>query len=264
MRAINQCIFSLVVMLSLFWNNHVSAQPIQEDRLSAPGGSGPHFYYKSEQAATRAVAILLHGCAGITNASHNWARYFAERGIAVLVLDSFRTRGVAEICGAPNTFPSRYRVEDLRAAVETLNHIPGAVVVPYIVMGLSHGGFPAIQSATKRFAAEGTHRVPAAAIALYPWCPLQFPEVGSPLLILTGSADTWTPAARCERALRNSPTVNSLVQLHIYPKAEHSFDVPLPDRVVAGHKLSYDSEATRDAKERIDAFLTKHIHQEWP
>jgi dienelactone hydrolase len=264
MRMVNRLVLPVLVVSNLTLSSSLSAQPIDSNLLSAPGGAGPHFYYKSDQAATRAVAILLHGCAGITKASHGWARYLAKQGIAVLLPDSFMTRGVSDICGAPNTVSPSSRMEDLRAAVEILDHIPGAAFVPYVVMGFSHGGLPAIQSATKRFAEVGIRRPPAAVVAFYPWCPLQFQEMGSPLLILSGSADTWTPARRCERAVRQLLASDPLVQLHVYPNAEHSFDVPLPDRLVAGHKLAYDSAATKDAKERINVFISKHIHQEWP
>src|SRR6185436_1047436 len=65
--------------------------------LTMPRGAGPF-----------PAVILLHGCVGIVPASRErlleYASWYADRGYAGLILDSFASRGVSAVClgGEPN------------------------------------------------------------------------------------------------------------------------------------------------------------------
>jgi dienelactone hydrolase len=47
----------------------------------------------------------------------------------------------------------------------------------------------------------------------------------------------------------------STLELIVYPRAPHTFDMPLPDRTVLGMRLGYDAEAAADARKRVLDFL---------
>ena len=92
-----------------------------------------------------------------------------------------------------------------------------------------------------------------AGVALYPNCE-HYSGFYSPLLILIGGADDWTPAVLCE-VLK----VHSTVELKVYRGAPHSFDNPGPSRRYLGHVLGYDGTATADARQRVGDFLGRYL-----
>ena len=47
----------------------------------------------------------------------------------------------------------------------------------------------------------------------------------------------------------------SKLELVVYPRAPHTFDMPLADRTVLGMRLGYDAEAAADARRRVPDFL---------
>ncbi len=96
-----------------------------------------------------------------------------------------------------------------------------------------------------------------AAVAFSPYCdPLVEPE--APLLILSGELDTWTPVNLCQRFVMMGGAGRDVV-LKIYPGTYHAFDLEGNDWRKFGHIGRYDAGASRDAYERIRAFLAKHV-----
>src|SRR6185436_14470216 len=96
------------------------------------------------------------------------------------------------------------------------------------VMGMSNGGrtvLAALRTTLK-------HPDPfVAGVALHPGCQSDAEETFyAPLLVLIGRADTVTPARHCEDMKRRQPSTAPDLTLVIYPRAPHTFDMPLPDR----------------------------------
>lgn len=75
-------------------------------------------------AAAVPYVILMHGCSGLTPPVAKWAmekaRIFLDQGYRVLILDSFKTRNVKEVCGAPNYHWGWRRAEDTYSALDYL------------------------------------------------------------------------------------------------------------------------------------------------
>jgi dienelactone hydrolase len=46
--------------------------------------------------------------------------------------------------------------------------------------------------------------------------------------------------------------------LTVYPRAPHTFDMPLPDRRALGMRPGFDADAAADARRRVVTFLTAH------
>src|SRR4029079_7566471 len=45
------------------------------------------------------AVIVLHGCNGVSPNARTWARRLASWGYASLILDSFTSRGIKNVCG---------------------------------------------------------------------------------------------------------------------------------------------------------------------
>jgi hypothetical protein len=65
----------------------------------------------------------------------------------------------------------------------------------------------------------------------------------APLLVLIGHGDTVTPARFCEQMKRGQPPATHDLELVLYPRAPHTFDMRLPDRTVLGMRLGHDPSA---------------------
>jgi len=105
-----------------------------------------------------------------------------------------------------------------------------------------------------------------AGAALYPRCSSapQAYQPASPLLILIGELDDWTPAADCRRLEGGATT------LKVYPGAHHSFDSDRPLRFVAGRinpsaasgrgaTTAGHADAWKDSIEQVTAFFAREL-----
>ena len=237
--------------------------------------------------ATGAAAILLHGCGGLgakgnLNARHKAAKdWLIERGIAVLFPESFTSRSFEEVCTVKmqsRTITQRDRVDDVIAARTWLNEQHGIDAKKIVLWGWSHGGSTVLNTVTRRGGIAGLGEFPAEvkfveAIAFYPGCSPFAKDnapakISSPLTILMGDADDWTPAAPCTAFAARLKNNEQPVSITLYPGAFHDFDNPagklrvrneVPNGVNAGKGVTVgpDPKAREDAMAKIDALLHK-------
>ncbi len=206
--------------------------------------------------------VLLHGCGGLGHDAM-WARWvepwvdlLGQHGVGTAVVDSFAPRGVSQVCTRnPGVWAVR-RADDAYSARAWLAEQPYVDDGHIAVMGMSNGG------RTVLAALRTTLRHPApfaAGVALYPGCQSDVEETFyAPLLVLIGRADTVTPARYCEEMKRRQPPAAPELTLVVYPRAPHTFDMPLPDRRVLGMRLGFDPDALADARRQVVTFLTAH------
>lgn len=186
--------------------------------------------------------VLLHGCSGIHTPSGfitasylRWAELLAEDGYVALLVDSFTPRGYRTICELQKRpiLESRERVEDAYAAARWLSQQPYVGAGRIGLLGWSNGGTGALYAMRLERRVEPAFR---AAVAFYPGCrtlsraktPYQ---PYAPLLILSGEADDWTPAAPCSELIGIAKGQGAPAEIVVYPGAHHSFDrVNLPVR----------------------------------
>jgi dienelactone hydrolase len=234
--------------------------------------------------ATGAAAILVHGCGGLganrkLNARHAAAKdWLLERGIAVVFPESFTSRRFEEVCTVKmqsRTITQRDRVEDVMAAHAWLKKQSGVDAKKIVLWGWSHGGSTVLNTVTHRSVlGEVSDDVKfVEAIAFYPGCsPFakdNSPQkISSPLTILMGDADDWTPAAPCAAFVGRLKNNDQPASITLYPGAYHDFDNPagklrvrseVPNGVNAGKGVTVgpDPKAREDAMAKIDAILAK-------
>jgi dienelactone hydrolase len=194
------------------------------------------------------VVLSLHGCSGpydnrgrLGSIYSRDSVYFNREGIHLLALDSFAARGVKSICETParqRTVDVEDRRLDVHAALRWLAARPEVDATRLAVVGRSHGGSTVLAVLDRSVRSNVSQPLKLrAAVALYPGCAPAVRELGyeiaSPLLILIGADDDWTPAPPC-RDLRDKlqrAQKDAVLELVVYPDSHHGFDGLGPVRV---------------------------------
>jgi dienelactone hydrolase len=207
------------------------------------------------------AVVVLHGCNGVAPHTRWWARRLASWGYAALIIDSFSSRGLVQVCDGSRALPGPERAKDVFAAASYLRSRPDIDGSRIAALGYSHGGWTALNAAPEKRVAEAGQPPFRAIVAFYPFCPAVNPRLATDVQIFIGDADDWAKPDRCQAFVdkydAQAPHRPSLV---VYPGARHSFDSQQPTRVYYGHELAYDPKATADAVERIRTFLDQHLH----
>jgi dienelactone hydrolase len=240
----------------------------------APGGRGPY-----------PAVVLLHGCHGVLPSTHEWARWFRERGYVALVVDSWAARGIAtglrEGCRADEPdLPPRERFVDALGALRFLQRRPDVDPARVGVIGWSNGGAFAIGVIlTSRLEQARQAGIPLpepgfrAAVGLYPGgCRAGRDDVlGRPLLVLIGGADDWTVPGPCLELVDRLRRRGGEADIVVYPGAYHYFDLEGQAKTVlpevgndnrpggAGATVAFDATAAADARRRVAGFFTRHL-----
>src|SRR5262249_59660755 len=95
--------------------------------LSGPRGSAPH-----------PAVVLLHGCGGVTANVPAWAQWLQAEGYAALVLDSFKARGLQNVCADSRALTGAVRAGDVFAAVARLKTVRAGDGSRIAAIGFSH------------------------------------------------------------------------------------------------------------------------------
>ena len=220
--------------------------------------------YRPDGAGEAPALILLHGCAGPWSAQEDWAARFQSWGYVALVLDGFTPRAVMPDCdagamGRPREPGAPAGAADAVAARDFLARLDFVDARRVGLVGWSHGGRVALDLAG---AGEGPAEAGSfqAAVAFYPWCDA--PErLDLPAMILSGTADDWAPASRCENAVAETGGGSSSVTLHLLDGATHAFDGTggaIGPRAF-DPDLRHNAEATDLAVQSLKAFLDDHL-----
>jgi dienelactone hydrolase len=280
------------ILWLLLWVKITAAQEaVHFPSLDAYVGAQPAtmldgYLYRAPGSDRRAAVVFLHGCGGLFNSRTNtintreqaWAATLNQAGYSVLMVDSFRPRGVSNMC-SPDTYNAAVfekRPRDAYGAFEFLQS--QAFVRPdrIAVIGWSEGGGAVLGTVSH----QGASRPPAlplgdfrAAVAFYPArCNIDRQPASwisaIPLMVLVGASDVWTPAAPCQSFLGGAIARGAPIEMQIYPGAYHDFDWPdLPLRQLPQYRTragvipitGTEPAARQDALTRVPAFLARYL-----
>jgi len=240
--------------------------------LFTPTGSGLH-----------PAVVMMHGCGGaydsqgMIGARHRmWGEYLASQGYTALLLDSFTSRDIKEICTIKfgnRTLKEADRVGDAYAALAWLRQQNDVDAKHINLLGWSHGAGVTLDAIGRQpIMGDGFN----AAIAFYPGCTSRNKRADqfhtyAPLLLLIGEADDWTPAAPCQALADKVARRGEAMEIVLYPDSYHDFDNPgiktkrvrkeVPNGVHPGEGVTVapNEKAREDAKLRVIAFLASHL-----
>jgi dienelactone hydrolase len=229
------------LLVLLAFGRSVDAQqnvrvPVEQDgravqlaaQLFRPSGGGP-----------AAAVALFHGCGGPGQNTARMAGLLRDWGYVALVLDSFSSRGLTDVCGRnwPSQADAEKRAGDIDAALKWLAGQSFVDPKRLGFMGYSYGGGVAMLRALSSANAAPIAR---AAILVYPDCALADAlgtrlTVRQPTLFAMGALDDWTPVSQCQSVIGRVVSGRDLVETRIYDGAHHSFDaLGLPVRYLPG------------------------------
>jgi dienelactone hydrolase len=177
------------------------------------------------------AVIILHGSSGVNRGERVWAQRMNALGYASFVVDSFTGRGIRNTEKDQTQLSMTADIADAYAALRLLATDPRIDKGRIAVMGFSRGGVAALYSSLEPFrqaATVGNLRF-AAHIAFYPSCGISYDSAhvdGSPVLMLVGGKDNYTPAAPCIAYADTLRSKGASVTLKEYPDAWHGFDRP--------------------------------------
>ena len=226
----------------------------------------PATVYRPEGTGPFPGVVLLHDCAGLQPYQTEWAAWLQGLGYVAILPNSLSPRNLTTTCASRGLTMGDHALDGL-GALAYLRTRPDVIPTKVAVMGWSHGGSATLISASARFI-NANHPDGGgyqAAIALYPECAVfQEGDLAAALLMLMGSADDWTPPARCVERGTALQTGGNSVAWTVYPGATHGFDQPGPARVLhfpGGHTyhLQYDATAATDAHTQVQRFLSTHL-----
>jgi dienelactone hydrolase len=203
----------------------------------------PAQLYRPAHKERSAAVALFHGCGGIGANNTRMAELLKSWGYVALVVDSFGSRGMKDVCGHRN-WPSQADAEkralDIDAAGQWLNTLDFVKPSQHAFMGYSYGGGVGLLRALSARTDGSASSNWRAAILVYPDCGLG-EAIGAqlrprlPTLIAMGALDDWTPVTQCQALLGRIVAERELVETRIYPGAHHSFDaLGLPVRYLDG------------------------------
>ena len=180
------------------------------------------------------LIITVAGSEGWASHHYEYLQIYLDNGIATFELCSFKSRDVSSTVGTQVEVTTAMMILDSYRAFETLIKLPNIDQNNIGITGWSLGGGVALFSAWDPINRAINSKVQFAAhLALYPPCivtPTILNFGNSPIHILIGELDNWTPAQACLE-LVNKLDGHPNIGLTIYPNAHHSFDRNTPPTV---------------------------------
>jgi dienelactone hydrolase len=249
--------------------NPVAGEPDLRASLDLPPGPGPF-----------PTVVLLHGCGGPAANLADWVDDLRAAGFAVAAADQVGPRGIGQSCLDPlDPALLRTRAIDTVALVRLLGARPGIRRDRIFLVGFSQGGnvVATLMGRSWREMPDavagppGETPPPAAGVGVYPSCDNLDPRLETPLLLISGGADDWTPAWECEAFAAAVQPAALRPRVVVIPGAQHAFDTPriygpilwvMPNHhspTGFGATCAYCEPATRQAQAEALAFL-----RSWP
>ncbi|HKX88760.1 MAG TPA: prolyl oligopeptidase family serine peptidase [Sphingopyxis sp.] len=198
------------------------------------------FFRPAGKTGRIATVIMTPGSGNLGTHHLAEASALVSKGIAVLLIDPFRGRGIADTIADQGRLTWTASAYDVLAAVKYLRTRADVDPARIGALGGSRGGTAVMMAAAAPFsdAILGKGKGLRAVVAGYPWCGTQFRSArlaaGASLLILQGDRDDWVSVQQCQDAVHSMIVAEQDARMHIVAGAGHAFDradVPAPTHI---------------------------------
>jgi len=177
------------------------------------------------------LIIGVAGSLGWGEHHYKYLEMYQEMGIATFELNSFKSRSITSTVGTQNEITMAAMILDAYRAFEVLAEHPKIDKNKVSITGWSLGGGVTLFSAWLPLKEAINKELSFAShLAFYPPCfinPDNTEFSQSPIHILIGELDNWTPSAPCND-LVNKLSAKTNIDLTIYKDSYHSFDRDAP------------------------------------
>ena len=177
------------------------------------------------------LVIGVAGSLGWREHHYEYMKMFRQSGFATFELNSFKSRNITSTVGSQVEVTTASIILDAYKAFEKLSEHPNIDKNKVSITGWSLGGAVALFSGWKPIIKAISKDLKFAShLSFYPPCffdPENTEFTDSPIHILIGELDNWTPAEPCNYFVKKISN-NSNVNLTIYPDSHHSFDSKEP------------------------------------
>lgn len=179
--------------------------------------------------------VIHHGSGGVGGREARYVRELVPMGVATVVIDSFKPRGVTSTVLDQSAVTGQDFNLDALAALKALAANPRIDRRRIGIMGFSKGGTSALMASHEQLvlAAGGTPGGPRYAlhVPFYPSCYSQYYQprtTGAPIYQLLGGADTYVGSEPCVTYGEALRTTGATIQTKVFPGAMHGFDYGPP------------------------------------
>ncbi|MDG2396563.1 MAG: acetylxylan esterase [Flavobacteriaceae bacterium] len=177
------------------------------------------------------LVIGVAGSLGWGEHHYKYLKMYQEMGIATFELNSFKSRGILSTVGTQNKITIAAMILDAYKALEVLSKHPNIDKNRISITGWSLGGGVTLFSAWLPLKEAINKELSFAShLAFYPPCFIDPDNTNfskSPIHILIGELDNWTPSAPC-LDLVNKLKTKTNIDLTVYKDSYHSFDRESP------------------------------------
>ena len=204
----------------------------------------PAELYRSSESSGYAV-VILHGSNGVTPNHEDWAGWYIDRGIDVLVPDSFNPRGYSQVLlEHGNSVTSQQRAFDAASAYAHLVNEQGYAADQIFVHGFSIGGMAAIWAMIGDMREYVGFRF---ALMHYPACTARPLSFYAPLYVFQGSRDNFVNNQSCVDLAANA--TGAPIDVRVY-EGHHCFDTADTSRRAFGKHICQGNSTARAANRR--------------
>ena len=173
------------------------------------------------------LIIGVAGSLGWGEHHYKYLEMYQEMGIATFELNSFKSRGIKSTVGSQTEVTIAAMIVDAYKALEVLSNHPRIDKDKISITGWSLGGGVTLFSAWLPLKnAINKNLSFASHLAFYPPCfidPENTDFSQSPIHILVGELDNWTPSQPCYELVQKLEN-KANIDITIYDDSHHSFD----------------------------------------
>ena len=173
------------------------------------------------------LIIGVAGSLGWGEHHYKYLKMYQEMGIATFELNSFKSRGIKSTVGSQTEVTIAAMILDAYKALEVLSNHPRIDKNKISITGWSLGGGVTLFSAWLPLKnAINKNLSFASHLAFYPPCfidPENIEFSQSPMHILIGELDNWTPSQPCYELVEKLKN-KANIDITIYEDSHHSFD----------------------------------------